>query len=332
MDSSYEVKTISKIFKYKPITRYIGLTGDIPVKHKDVYMGVELEYESLKHIEGMCLPNTIFYAEDNSLKLNGFELVSVPIKLKYLQVELERVITPIKAQLLTSKRCSVHIHMNVRDMTLDQLAVFVMIYFIFERGLYRISGDRWDNNFCVPLNMALEQVSSFFSRYHKGSRSDYTLWRKYTGLNLGPIAGSSDGSKPLGTVEFRQLHGTTDVKEIIDWCNIIASIKRAAQTIPLDEMISHIRTMKTTSGYAWLVKEVFGKYSRRLTSQKSFTTDVENSISLLKVTLASSLLKPKESDANFEAKLKKASPELSEFLFSDLTSLSKIEEILCADS
>ena len=78
------------------------------------------------------------------------------------------------------------------------------------------------------------------------------------------------------------MHGSTDVKEIMTWCNIITSLKRYAQDIDQDELISHIRTMNTTSGYYWLVKEVFGKWAKLLSHQATFAEDVENAITMIK--------------------------------------------------
>ena len=124
------------------------------------------------------------------------------------------------------------------------------------------------------------RIESFCSEWH---------WYKYTGLNLSPIWGGE--SSKIGTVEFRQLHGTVDVEEIMQWCNLITSLKRAAQTIPRDELLAHIRTMNTTSGYWWLAKEVFGSWNKMITSLPTFQEDMENCITNLKYVLSFSLLK-----------------------------------------
>lgn len=265
--------TISKLYNYKALKPYIGLEGRIPVKHKDVYVGVEIELEeaTLDYKISSCKTTS-----DGSLKLNGAEFVTIPIKMRYLEVELRRIFEGQKNPLV-SARCSTHVHMNVRDMTVNQVLNLVMLYTIFERSLYHISGDRWNSNFCVPLTQSYGMMSKFFKYWNN---RNYWHWWKYTGLNLCPIWGGE--SSQIGTVEFRQLHGTTNVEEIMQWCNIITALKRAAQDIDQEELLAHIRIMNTTSGYYWLAKEVFGRYSKLLTDQDTFAEDTEWGLTFLK--------------------------------------------------
>ena len=271
----HPVNTISKLYCYKPLKVYTGLEGNLPVKHKDVVMGVEIELENVS--PGYSI-GTSKATEDGSLKVSGWEFVTIPMRMRYLEVELTRIFSGLGKETLVSSRCSTHVHMNVRDMTKEQLVNMVLLYAIFERGLYRISGDRWNSNFCVPIHHNPNLLSVVLK--NKNHLTSW-YWNKYTGLNLCPIWGG-DGSKTLGTVEFRQMHGSTDVKEIMTWCNIITSLKRYAQDIDQDELISHIRTMNTTSGYYWLVKEVFGKWAKLLSHQATFAEDVENAITMIK--------------------------------------------------
>lgn len=280
------VETISKLYNYKALKPYTGLEGSIPIKHKDVIFGVEIELEQVNVKYKLGTSNAI---EDGSLKINGMEFVTVPLKLRYLEVELTRIFSGLDAPLVSS-RCSIHVHMNVRDMTPDQIINMVLLYTIFERGLYRISGDRWNSNFCVPIGLAPQLLKKIFSSWDNVSSWS---WYKYTGLNLCPIWGG-EGSHKLGTVEFRQMRGSTDVKEIIGWCNMLAALKRAAQKMDQGELIAHIRTMNTTSGYYWLVREVFGKWAKLLSYQPTFAEDVETAISILKIYLPESVLMKKE--------------------------------------
>src|SRR5512139_2640004 len=277
-----ERTTVSKYYKYKSLPTHVGLEGRLPIKHKDVVVGIEIELEGIKC--GVQKINSSKVTEDGSLKLDGVEFVTIPIKMRYLEVELRRIFDGLKEPLVSS-RCSTHVHMNVRDMTPQEIVSFVLLYMIFERSLYRISGDRWNSNFCVPLTMAPQLIAGFLS---KGNNPGNWGWYKYTGLNISPIWGGE--SSCIGTVEFRQLHGTTSVEEIIQWCNLITSLKRAAQDIEQEELIAHIRTMNTTSGYGWLAKEVFGSYAKLLTNQDTFVEDVETCISFIKFVMPTSML------------------------------------------
>lgn len=278
--------TISKLYKYKRLSPYVGLEGRIPIKHKDVYVGVEVELEDVSGFYDLGTKN---FVEDHSLKIGGAEFVTIPIKMRYLEVELQRLFGSIVSTPTVSSRCSTHVHVNVRDMTVAQVLNMVMLYTIFERSLYRISGDRWLNNFCIPIQSAPETFNRLLRYSNKPSQWE---WNKYQGLNLCPIWGGE--SSKIGTVEFRQLHGTTSVEEIIQWCNIITSLKRAAQGFDQEELLAHIRTMNTTSGYWWLVRTVFGRYSKLLTDHSNFAEDTERGITVLKTCIPRAMLGYKE--------------------------------------
>jgi hypothetical protein len=295
-----QIDTISKLYNYSPLKVYTGLEGKIPIKHKDVMFGVEVELEQVNNPYKI---GTNIVTEDGSLKVNGMEFVTIPLKLRYLEVELTRIFSGLKKPLVSS-RCSIHVHMNVRDMTPNQLTNMVLLYAIFERGLYRISGDRWNSNFCVPIGLAPQMLKVVFNNWNNPTQWH---WSKYTGMNLCPIWGG-EGSKKIGTVEFRQMHGSTDVKEIIGWCNMIAALKRAAQKIDQEELLSHIRIMNTTSGYYWLVREVFGKWSKLLSHQPTFAEDVEKAIAILKQNMPKGKLVAKEKTVDKKKELNFSSP------------------------
>jgi hypothetical protein len=278
MDSNVMEETVSKIYKYKALPIYNGLPGRIPVKNKDVYVGVELEIENvdLKYANVTSFKSV----DDGSLKVNGMEFVSIPIKMKYLEVELTRILGTFEKCATLSARCSTHVHVNVRDMTQENLLTLVLLYSIFERTLFRASGDRWGNIFCHPLQSLPIMVADIFKNDIR-----YWVWEKYSALNLCPVFGKDGQSQKIGTVEFRSMHGSLDVAEIMQWCNLLTALKRAAQEIKLDDLYSHIQVMNTSSGYGWLAKEVFGSYYTVLTQFKEFEEDTAQGISFCKYIL-----------------------------------------------
>lgn len=300
--------TLSKIYKYPVLKSYTGLEGNIPVKHKDVFVGVELEIENVYNTYKL---STNKLTEDGSLKVNGAEFVTIPLKMRYLEIELRRIFESLKDPLVSS-RCSTHVHMNVRDMTPEQIVNFILLYMVFERSLYRISGDRWDNNFCVPLYMAHTMMKGFFKAWDS---TNMWTWYKYTGLNLCPIFGSE--STRIGTVEFRQMHGSVNVEEIMQWCNLITAIKRAAQEIPIDETLAHIKTLPVTEAYGWLAKQVFGRYSILLINQSTFKEDVYKCLTNLKLLLGDKLYVKKKPEVKVDKEAIKIS--LAPQIWDDLT-------------
>lgn len=272
--------TLSTFYKYDKLHKYEGLPGKIKVKHKDVIFGVEIEVEGVKKNQ---YPPTFNNPEEHSLKVKGQEYTTIPIALKYLEVELIRLFSSI-GDVSISSRCSVHVHINVRDLSLGQLKNFLLLYTIFEKLLYRISGDRWNSIYCVPLYSYHYHLQSAIANLSK-NKLPANKWPKYHGLNLAPIWGQQGESSKLGTVEFRHMEGSTDVERIVDWCSIIASLKRAAQTMDNEEILAHIRTMNTTSGYVWLTREVFGRWSKKFFQVETYKEDIESCITKAKYVL-----------------------------------------------
>lgn len=269
---------IGDLFTYPTLSKYEGLQGKIPVRAGTTYVGVEIELEKVNFKS--AVPNTCNVTEDGSLKDNGAELVTIPIQFKYLEVELQRTLGSLQSSHV-SQRCSIHVHLNVRDFSLEELQCFTALYMIFEKSLYNYSGNRWNNIFCVPLAMNTLIVKNFFNKVQQGYiPNENNSWYKYFGFNLSPIYGGE--STRIGTIEFRHMCGTTDIKWIINWINLIVSLKISAKNMKYAEIVQHLETMNTTSGYYWLVKTVFKDFANLISTQPTFKEDVESSISRAK--------------------------------------------------
>lgn len=268
-----ESPKLSTLFKYNSLQRYDGLPGVLKVASQKIKFGVEIEAEYAVDID----TGSFKTVNDYSLKVLGKEYVSKPINLPYMEVELYRL-KGFLADASFSKRCSVHSHMNVRDMTVEELYRFILLYLIFERALFKYSGSRNNNPFCIPLYHLSKQTKGLLFLLKTGSIKN-VYWNKYTALNLSPIWGSEkEGSKRMGTVEFRHMVGNIDVPYIINWLNLQACLKLASKKIETDELEAHIRTMNTTSGYGWLLNFVFGKF-KSLLEYPGVVSDLEEGIS-----------------------------------------------------
>ena len=278
MDKENKVKSLSDYFSYKRLSKYEGLYGKLPCRAPTTYVGVEIELEKVSNnIE--FIPSSFNMLEDGSLKEQGKEFVTVPIKFQYLEQELIRLNKALKKFSLSS-RCSVHVHMNARDFTLEELEVFIMLYCIFEKSLFNLSGNRWKNNFCVPLYSYYPSVAAFLERLNIGELGSLS-WYKYFALNLSPIFGGESKHK-LGTVEFRHMEATMDVGRIINWINFIVSLKISAKSIKKIELLSMIKHLNTSSEYRVLARSVFKNWSNQILDQPTFKDDVESCITSLK--------------------------------------------------
>lgn len=266
---------LTDMFSYKKLSKYEGLQGKKTMRAPTTYIGVEIELE--KCVINYFPESTWKHVEDGSLKVQGAEFVTVPIQSRFLEVELDRLFEGIIAD--TSSRCSVHVHINIRDLSMDELVKFILLYSIFEKSLFNFSGNRWKNNFCVPMyadnHYVLDMINTILKHGSINPR-----WFKYAAFNLSPIFGGE--SSRIGTAEFRHMAGTMDKNKILDWVNLIVSLKIASKAIKYDDLIGHIRTMNTTSGYYWLAEFVFKFCSDLITKQETFKEDIESCISKTK--------------------------------------------------
>lgn len=268
---------LGRRYAYNPLNTYTGLEGTTPIREGNTYIGVEVELENItlknKHTGG-----TWKTTPDGSLRNNGLEFVTIPIKFKYLEVELKRLFGSIKHSDI-SKRCSIHIHLNVRDFTVAELKTFMLLYLMFEKSLYKFSGNREDNIFCVPLLYCPTLVADAFTIMDTKVEV-CTHWYKYFGLNISPIFGGE--STKLGTVEFRHMHGTTDIDYILSWISLIVSLKISAKKFEYDYLVGCLDTLNTNSKYRVLSRMIFTRWSDLIENQSNFIEDMSKCVSATK--------------------------------------------------
>jgi len=224
-------------------------TDDTLVSNTDA-IGVEIELEGISHYSpGSALPN-IFYnwraVEDGSLR-NGTEFIfKEPFKAKNITASLEIMNQFLAAYravtgtgVIVNERCSVHVHLDVRELDGQELNNLILVYLLFEKVLFEyISPTRSKNNYCRPL-----ADSSFKATLHnlltiKSDNLTYDLIRiisrdcdKYSALNVLPV-------QNFGSVEFRHMPGTDDTTKIFDWINVILALKVAARSFSVQELLA----------------------------------------------------------------------------------------------
>lgn len=140
-----------------------------------------------------------------------------------------------------SQSTSVHVHINILDMSMTELVSFVMLYSYFENLLVEFSGDmRRSNLFALPLRVCDSSLSQFLRgvvAFDYGNPQhfprDETAW-KYSALNFCPIW-------KHGSVEIRTMRGTTDTEEILKWVSILNKLVDFALGKTPDSVIQLIR-------------------------------------------------------------------------------------------
>ena len=260
-------KSFSETFNYKPLKDYSGLMGRHKLASGNTYIGIEVEAEKVNRSDSF--PPSWVLTEDGSLKIRGAEFYTVPIKLKYLEIELSRLFTRLKDADFSS-RTSIHVHVNARDFTLRELHSFLLLYCLYERSLFLMSGNRRDSNFCVPIFDCLyhmEKAGTLLKCITEVNDNPELImsvpWSKYLALNLLPLYGG-DGVTRHGTIEFRHMKGNNNIPFILNWCNVIVRLKKTAKLISPSDLYKRVLAKDET-----LIAETFGDWVKVINVQDS---------------------------------------------------------------
>ena len=167
---------------------------------KNAYtFGIEVEVEN---VPLLTQPNLLYWnaTHDGSLRNDGIEFVSVPLKAKFIPYAMEELQQFLRDyQPDFSPRTSIHVHMNARDLTISQIFNTIILYTTVENLLFQYIGhDRDKNVFCIKITET--DYVNMMIRFLENPRDLITSWSKYTALNIVPL-----DSK--GTLEFRHMHG-----------------------------------------------------------------------------------------------------------------------------
>lgn len=199
-------------------------------------VGVELELEGFtsrateeaqRHLHPLWSATT-----DGSLRNGGVELITNGgLGGEQLFAAFERVASLLeRINYDASWRCSTHMHINMRDFTVNQVARFMMVYAACEPVLFAHCGKfRYSSNFCVPVADSLPFHKKLISRLFDNavstrSAAQHTV--KYTAMNFQPLFGDGRSRPALGTVEFRGGRPMTTVDEFVLQANLLLSIKQ----------------------------------------------------------------------------------------------------------
>lgn len=220
-----------------------------PIKQKKYLFGIEIEVENCYNpLRGNYWTPT----SDGSLRNHGVEYITPPLRLEQIEGALTEFQTLIPSDHSFSGRTSVHIHMNVRDLTISEIINLVTLYLVVERVLFKWVGHNRNNNpFCIPISDTnYYQQLTHILQHPENIRS---VWNKYSALNLVPIT-------EKGTIEFRHLYGTANINTIMTWVNLLACLKDKARKYTLDQILDMIKPLNTSSAYHAFINDIFDEF------------------------------------------------------------------------
>jgi hypothetical protein len=162
--------------------------------------------------------------------------------------------------------------LDVRDLETSQLIGLIILYTILEPLIFKwIGQDRENSIFCIPyykadesLAQAVELVRSVIADEANKSKLTFASSKKfarYAALNLNAL-------HKYGSVEFRHMRTTHDFDRVVDWINIIQSLKAATFKLPTSDG-AILRLAKNTEPNAFLA-HIFGyELAAKLWSQEA---------------------------------------------------------------
>lgn len=227
-------------------------------------IGVEVELEDTGRMHS---PDENFWnvTSDGSLRNRGREFVFreplYGVAIQQALMDLQRHIDG--GQPALSERCSVHVHINISDLSTAQLHKMLMLYVIFERALVRYhKASREDNIFCVPFYKAprdIALIDALVSESTDGIYNIFQTFNKYYAVNLQAI-------QEFGSLEFRHMGGSLHMPDVLTWIKIIMCLKRAA----LDENYNPYNLITNISGRGprSVFYDIFGEYAELLDHER----------------------------------------------------------------
>lgn len=197
-----------------------------PVCDGDV--GVEIEAEGVNLLE---VNDKYWHTEDDG-SLRGHypdSKAEFVFKKPILVTDVKKALEVLSGKLAAngavldfSYRCSVHVHVNVQQLTYTQLLNMIYTYLLIEEPCMVMCGkSRKGNNFCLRLQDAeglLDNVHRMFAHGEAGLRYAPDNEMRYSAINLAAV-------KKYGSVEFRAMEGNLDVNRIDSWTRILCAIR-----------------------------------------------------------------------------------------------------------
>jgi hypothetical protein len=240
------------------VGNYYGKQALPDIKESDYIVhenliGLELEVENFQG--GNVWSRMKFWdtITDGSLRNNGREFV---LKYPLGGYSLEQAMTELWANIHEggsafhiNARTSLHVHVDLRTFTLDEVKRFFILYMVMEKSLYGMAGVGRDKNiYCPATYEAYDQNIATILRCTSLNQLDDISrnWEKYTGINM-------TRARDLNTVEIRIHNGTLNGSVARRWVNsiltLVKEVKEPTVTLEssVDELVSALFYRPTQS-------------------------------------------------------------------------------------
>lgn len=226
-----------------------------PRPYPQIYMGLELEVENYTYDYGDRVLQYWNIIEDHSLRNHGAEFVlSSPQRGRALYTAIDELSCYIEGKHLElSHRCSLHVHIDARTMTIEDIEKIYRLYVLFEPALYHVGQkERYENIYCPGMTHATEQIKEAAQAFSV-KKLEHLVYSgcKYTGFNFLTL-------DSLGTLEIRTHSGSLRGNEIQAWVRVLQAIIKYAKDHTLEEIkaLAHL-TAESALREVWDDWELF---------------------------------------------------------------------------
>ena len=235
---------------------YFGIEQDVRHYLAGEYMGnehligIEIEVEGIRWVEIPPYWRTI---EDGSLR-DGFELVlRQPLTGKDLEDALDHAERELQdKEMPDSPRTSVHVHIDVRDATFEEIRSLLFLYAVFEDHFFLMGGEqRKDSFYCAPWSTSSAQMKAVQMLLNARNRGLAGLGNKYSALNIQTM-------QNYGSVEFRMHQGTTNMDDIRKFIQDIYALRSYVKGNAREDLMDYLNEY-SRDGAKSLFRDIFGR-------------------------------------------------------------------------
>lgn len=211
-----------------PSQRYIAAEIEVDGMHGHL---TEIR-SSFKDLNKVIKKWNASVVRDGSLSGDGFEINTAPARGISFENQIQEICNSISANAIITERCGLHIHVDARDLTYEDIKALIALYKSIERGLFLTQPkERRKSEYCLPCGDIYSKESDLdyavYSKEHSKERIEEMKKNKYATARY--FALNLHSWFYRGTVESRLHTGTVNAEEIIAWGSLLAMMLDAAK-------------------------------------------------------------------------------------------------------
>jgi hypothetical protein len=235
-------------------------------------IGIEIEIERVTKLTAM----SFWRAEaDGSLRDDGWEFITPPLEgpnVYYAVEEFYNKFLKDNTNAHFTHRCSIHVHLNVSNLTVGQLRALYATYMTLEDLFFKlVAPERKGNSYCYP-------VSDAFLSWEELSPDHLSEAYKYMAVNPHHL-------RDYGTIEFRHHGGTKEKKELMNWIDTITQLYKFVTLVEPEEIEKMIMGLNTTSKYYDFCLQALGSKFQQFNNVSLYDA-MRNNVTTAKVFLS----------------------------------------------